>query len=67
MSTHAEMSKRGELHSKLWDLIEEHGMQELLWMVGQIVEDRGEVLIFAEANPNRVVHGEHLKNAKVGV
>lgn len=40
MSTHAEQSKRGELHSKLCCLLEEHGGDEVLWMLAQIIEDR---------------------------
>lgn len=37
---HDEASKRGDLHSDLCALVDKHGLEEVLWMIGVIKEDR---------------------------
>lgn len=63
--TREEQSKRGELHSKLCALIEEHGMHELLWMVGQIMDDRGERVFVDEGDESFWIVGEHLQGGEI--
>lgn len=63
MGTYEEQSKRGELHSALCDLVKEHDMHEVVWMLGQILEDRGERLTFAGSALD--IDGEQLKRVVV--
>jgi len=57
--------KRGRLKFALSALVNEHDMHEVVWMLGQILEDRGERLTFSGSSLD--IDGEQLRDKAVVV
>jgi len=63
---HEEQIKRGRLHEAMVELAKEHGHGELVWMLGQVLDDRGLFLkIDTGQGSGPDVTGEELRNARL--